>query len=84
MNGKEKLLYDIGVVSFVVVDLGLYLDTHPTDCKAMEYYNHYNHIRKQLMKEFSEKYYPLTMDMAECSKEWKWVMAPMPWEGECG
>ena len=54
MNGKEKLLYDIGVVSFVVVDLGLYLDTHPTDCKAMEYYNHYNHIRKQLMKEFSE------------------------------
>ena len=44
MNGKEKLLYDIGVVSFVVVDLGLYLDTHPTDCKAMEYYNHYNHI----------------------------------------
>ena len=70
MNGKEKLLYDIGVVSFVVVDLGLYLDTHPTDCKAMEYYNHYNHIRKQLMKEFSEKYYPLTMDMAECSKEW--------------
>ena len=84
MNGKEKLLYDIGVVSFVVVDLGLSLDTHPTDCKAMEYYNHYNHIRKQLMKEFSEKYYPLTMDMAECSKEWKWGMAPMPWEGECG
>lgn len=84
MNGKEKLLYDIGVVSFVVVDLGLYLDTHSTDCKAMEYYNHYNHIRKQLMKEFSEKYYPLTMDMAECSKEWKWGMAPMPWEGECG
>lgn len=84
MNGKEKLLYDIGVVSFVVVDLGLYLDTHPTDCKAMEFYNHYNHIRKQLMKEFSEKYYPLTMDLAECSKEWKWGMAPMPWEGECG
>ena len=36
MNGKEKLLYDIGVVSFVVVEVGVYLDTRPTDCKAME------------------------------------------------
>lgn len=85
MNQKEQLLHDIGIVSFVLVELGLYLDTHPGDCSALEYFNHYNRIRQQMTGEFSEKYYPLTMDMAECdSKEWRWGMAPLPWEGVCG
>lgn len=84
MNQKEQLLHDIGIVSFVLIDLGLYLDTHPTDGNALEYFNHYNRIRQQMTREFSQKYYPLTMDMAECSKEWEWGMAPLPWEGECG
>lgn len=83
MNQKDQLLHDIGIVSFVLVELGLYLDTHPEDSSAVEYYNHYNRIRQQMRKDFSQKYYPLTMDLAECSKEWKWGMAPLPWEGAC-
>ena len=39
-NEQEKLLHDIGVLDFVVIELSLYLDTHPTDRNAMEYYNH--------------------------------------------
>ena len=83
MEKKEQLLHDIGIVSFVLMDLSLFLDTHPTDQSAMDYFNHYNRIRHQMMKEFSMKYYPLTMDMSDCNKEWRWGMAPMPWEGEC-
>ncbi|MCM1185305.1 MAG: spore coat protein CotJB [Lachnoclostridium sp.] len=84
MNNQEQMLKDIGIVSFVVVELTLYLDTHPFDRSAMEYFNHYNRIRNQLVKEFSQKYYPLTTDMADCSKDWRWGMAPLPWEGVCG
>lgn len=84
MNSKEQLLHDIGIVGFVLVDLGLYLDTHPTDRSAMEYFNHYSRIKQQMTKEFSMKYYPLTMELAESSKEWRWGAAPLPWEGECG
>lgn len=83
MNNKEQLLKDIGIVSFVVLELGLYLDTHPGDRSAMEYFNHYSRIRHQMVKEFSMKYYPLTMDMAESSNEWRWGSAPLPWEGAC-
>ena len=83
MSNKEQLLNDIGIVSFVLVELGLYLDTHPTDRNAMEYFNHYNRIKHQIVKEFSMKYYPLTMDMAESNKEWRWGAAPLPWEGAC-
>ena len=84
MGRKEQLLKDIGIVSFVVVELTLYLDTHPADRNAMEYFNHYNNIRKQMTKEFSTKYYPLTLDMTECSKDLRWGADPLPWEGECG
>lgn len=83
MNQKEQMLHDIGIVDFVLVELTLYLDTHPRDMRAMEYFNHYNKIKKQMMKEFSEKYFPLTKDHAESDNEWRWGMAPLPWEGGC-
>ena len=83
MGNKEQMLKDISIVDFVLVDLMLYLDTHPNDRNAMEYFNHYNRIKNRMAREFSMKYYPLTMDMAESNKEWRWGMAPLPWEGEC-
>lgn len=84
MNNKEQMLKDISIVDFVMVELMLYLDTHPFDRNALEYFNHYARIKSQMMKEFAQKYYPLTKDLADCSKEWKWGMAPLPWEGACG
>lgn len=83
MNEKTRLLHHIGVVDFVMVELTLYLDTHPKDKEALEYFNHYSRVKHQLMKEFAAKFYPLSRDYADCGKEWTWVMAPNPWEGVC-
>ncbi len=83
MGRREQLLKDIGIVGFVVTDLALYLDTHPADHSAVEYFNHYNNISRQMTKEFSSKYYPLTLSLAECGKDWDWGAAPLPWEGGC-
>ncbi|MCM1045927.1 MAG: spore coat protein CotJB [Candidatus Gastranaerophilales bacterium] len=84
MSDQEKLLRDIGIVDFVLVELTEYLDTHPFDRNAMEYFNHYARIKNQMSKEFARKYYPLTTELAESEKEWRWGMAPLPWEGVCG
>lgn len=84
MNNKEQMLRDIGILSFTVVELSLYLDTHPNDRNAMEYFNHYNRIKTQMEKEFSKTYYPLSLDCAESNQEWRWGAAPLPWEGVCG
>ncbi len=84
MSHKEQMLRDIGIVDFVLVELMLYLDTHPFDRNAMEYFNHYNRIKNQMEKEFSQKYYPLNKNLADSNKEWRWGMAPLPWEGVCG
>lgn len=83
MNDKEQMLRDIGVVDFVLVELMEYLDTHPLDREAMEYFNHYAVIKNKMSKEFSQKYFPLTKDLAESNKEWRWGSAPLPWEGVC-
>ena len=83
MNQQKQLLNDIGMVDFTLVELTLYLDTHPFDRMAMEYFNHYTRIKIQLEKEFSQKYFPLKKELAESNKEWRWGAAPMPWEGVC-
>ena len=84
MSHKDQMLKDIGALDFALVELMLYLDTHPYDCGAMEYFNHYSKIKNQMEKDFSQKYFPLTKDMAASNKEWRWGMAPLPWEGVCG
>lgn len=84
MNGREQMLQKIGVVDFTVVELALFLDTHPKDRKALEYYNHYVQIKRQLCREFSQHYYPLTLAETECDRSWAWGEAPLPWEGVCG
>ena len=84
-NEQEKLLHDIGILGFVVVELSLYLDTHPNDRNALEYFNHYNRMSNQAKKEYSKKYGPLTIALADTSdcSEWNWATLPMPWEGGC-
>lgn len=83
MNAEQQMLREISIVSFVLVDLMLYLDTHPHDRNAMEHFNHYNRIKNRMTREFSARFYPLTRDMAESTNEWRWSLAPMPWEGGC-
>ena len=85
MLSKEgmRMLNDISIVDFVLVDLSLYLDTHPFDQEAMEYFNHYVRIKNKMSRDFSMRFFPLTKDLAESNKEWRWGAAPLPWEGEC-
>ncbi len=80
---QTRMLKDISVISFTLVELTLYLDTHPFDKQAMEYFNHYARIENQLKQEFAAKYYPLNATYSMDNKEWSWVLAPMPWEGGC-
>ena len=82
---QEKLLHDIGVLGFVVIELSLYLDTHPTDQNALKYFNHYNRLANQARQEYSAKYTPLTISCAGVSacNDRQWALAPGPWEWGC-
>lgn len=77
----NRMLKDIGIINFVMVELNLYLDTHPHDQEAMEYYQHYRLMYNRMVKDFSERFYPLNMSNAADTVHWSWALAPMPWEG---
>lgn len=80
---QYKLYQWIHMVSFAVNDINLYLDTHPEDKDALEYFNHYRKLRTQALTEYSEKFGPLTIDTATPEGKWLWATQPMPWEGGC-
>ena len=59
---RKDLLMQIGHASFAVDDVKLYLDTHPRDQEALDFFYEYNKKRNQLLKEYAKYYGPLTVD----------------------
>ena len=76
----------INEVSFAINDILLFLDTHPHDQEAMEFYRKYARMRHDLLKEYAKYFGPLTVDTAYESDEskWQWVLQPWPWENQGG
>lgn len=83
---RKDLLQWINVVSFAVDDAKLFLDTHPCDENALEYFRKYSMMRNEALKEYAKYYGPLTIDTTvdSCSDRWNWINEPWPWqEGGC-
>ncbi len=80
---RGQLMQKINESSFAAYDMLLYLDTHPFDEKAMEYYRERLAERKEALAEYTENFGPLLADDAEsCGDTWKWGQQPFPWEKE--
>ena len=79
-----NMLHDISVVSFFVVDMSLYVDTHPEDQEAHEYLTHYTKMMNDMKREYAQKYCALCASDAELyGVKWDWECMPLPWEGGC-
>lgn len=75
---REKLMSRISAISFALDDIVLFIDTHPNSGEAAALRTQLIGERKRILKEFDEKFYPLTKDC-----EGAWGEGPMPWEGAC-
>ena len=51
MISREKAMQYVQETCFAVLDAGLYLDTHPCDEKAMDYYNKYQQMYKEAVRD---------------------------------
>ena len=83
---RMQLLQEINEVSLAVNDILLFLDTHPCDKKAMDFYKDTAYRRRELMTLYAREFGPLTVDDALESDgdTWKWMEQPFPWEQEGG
>ncbi|RDU36318.1 spore coat protein CotJB [Neobacillus piezotolerans] len=76
-----QLMEQLQAVDFVLVELTLYLDTHPTDQEAIQQFNHYAKERKKLKKLYESQYGPLMQYGNSFSGyPWNWDDAPWPWQ----
>jgi spore coat protein JB len=76
-----ELLHKLQAIDFVLVELNLYLDTHPDDLHALEQHNHYVQERWKIAQEFESRYGPLTHFGHSYSRyPWQWNDSPWPWQ----
>ncbi|MGG0821900.1 spore coat protein CotJB [Paenibacillus turicensis] len=76
-----EMLENLQALDFVLVELNLYLDTHPNDLKAIEQFNQLTRDRTILANEFQQLYGPLQNFGRAYSKfPWEWSKSPWPWQ----
>ena len=82
-NEQSELLCKIKEYQFSIIELALYLDTHPEDERAICLHKKYANILKELTDKYQKVYGPLTINYP-CNK-WRWIEMPWPWErrSEC-
>ena len=79
---SQKLLKEISILDFAVVEIVLFLDTHPCNQEAMRFFSYYNRLKKDKIKEYTALYGPLTLDQAkQTGNDFLWTVQPWPWEG---
>lgn len=79
---KFELLKQITALNFMVEDLSLYLNTHPSDREALIKYNGY--VKESLiLKQEYEKCFGMIGEHDSYSPyPWQWIKEPWPWEYE--
>lgn len=81
MDAREKMLHDIMAADFTLIDMNLYLNTHPYDQRAIIFYNNYVTMARMLRMNYEKSYGPLTpATYSNCP--WQWIEPPWPWEGQ--
>ncbi|MGG1220839.1 spore coat protein CotJB [Priestia endophytica] len=74
-------LEEIQAIDFVLVELTLYLDTHPGDQQALHQFNECAKYAKKLKRSFETKFGPLQQyGNSYTDVKWSWGTMPWPWQ----
>ena len=70
---KETMLRRLQAADFVLHETVLYLDGHPTNQKALEFFRKAKTAYDELLAEFQQAFGPQTAYAADGSSPWEWV-----------
>lgn len=77
---RDALLKRLMAADFALHETVLFLDVHPKNKKALEYYKKMQKLREELAEEYREKFGPLTYYEVRATNEWNWPDYPWPWQ----
>lgn len=81
-QSKSQLMKQINEASFAMDDVTLFLDTHPDNMEALQYYKNVAAMRRNAMAAYQQQYGPLMIDQVT-GNGWTWETEIWPWEGGC-
>ncbi|WP_010631640.1 spore coat protein CotJB [Sporolactobacillus vineae] len=71
----------IQAIDFTLVELTLYLDTHPNDLNALKQFNSTAQKSAELHEAFERRYGPLRQfGQSFSAYPWQWIETPWPWQ----
>lgn len=73
-------LNQLRALDFVVLELGLYLDTHPDDTEAFGLYRQYAEMAKSARESYAAQYGPLCQSDAANDSRYTWAEGTWPWQ----
>lgn len=80
-HNQDTLLKELMAIDFTIIELNLYLDTHPCDYRALSLFNENVNRAKILRNNYEQTYGPLTASNSFNTKQtWQWINSPWPWE----
>ncbi len=77
-------LSELQALEFVLVELGLYLDTHKDDREAFVLFQQYAALEQEARTRYEAMYGPLTQNAAAAGEKYKWLQDPWPWNYQEG
>jgi len=80
MSEMQNCLWRIRVLHFALVETNLFLDKHPDDAAAIAFFNQTKAKYDAAVKEYEQKYGPLSACNVTYSDRFTWVDGPWPWE----
>lgn len=77
---RTELLRQIQATDFALYDVILFLDSHPSDQKALAYYHKTKANMDELVRQYTATFGPLSADSVKSTEYWDWIKEPWPWE----
>lgn len=79
MNQNE-LLEQLQIYDFALQEAALFLNSHPEDANALNYYHIVQDASKQLRNQYQAQYGPFS-NRENDENKWMYINGKWPWEG---
>lgn len=80
-NKRDDLLYKVQMYTFILKDLGLYLDVHPNDKEVFKVFIDIKRRLKTVKEKYDSLYGPLCLE-ATSDDKYDYINNPWPWKVE--
>ncbi len=82
MNAQQAmLLRKLMDVDFVIHETVLYLDGHPNNQKALDFYRKATAEQREIYDQYTKQFGPIKAENVR-QDHWAWIDMPWPWQNE--